>query len=249
MSGEDKMLERVRRLLAKAEGAATEEERDAYNGKAAELIARYGIEEALLAAQGSQPQTAGDRVVELDAPYARDKGSLLAAVAGPLGVRAVLRTGRAGGPTTLSMHLFGMGSDLARVDVLYTSLLVQAAHGLAVARPADAFESVAAYRRSWMIGFAYTIQQRLLAAELAVKRQAEESRVAADGAAGGPSVSLVLADRAAIVDRSVAEAYPRLRNARSRMLSGSGSAEGAAAARRADLGGPRLGRRSRTALH
>ena len=75
-------------------------------------------------------------MVELDAPYARDKGSLLAAVAGPLGVRAVLRTGRVGSTTTLSMHLFGMGSDLARVDVLYTSLLVQAAHGLAVVRPA-----------------------------------------------------------------------------------------------------------------
>ena len=41
MSGDDKMLERVRRLLTKAEGAATESERDAYNGKAAELIARY----------------------------------------------------------------------------------------------------------------------------------------------------------------------------------------------------------------
>ena len=59
MSGDDKMLERVRRLLAKAEGAATESERDAYNGKAAELIARYGIEVALLAAMEARLAAAG----------------------------------------------------------------------------------------------------------------------------------------------------------------------------------------------
>jgi len=248
MSGDDRMLERVRRLLSKAEGAATDAERDAYNGKAAELIARYGIEEALLAAQQTAPQHAADRVVTLDAPYARDKGSLLAAVASPLRVRAVLRSNRQGVGTELSMHLFGMRADLDRVDVLYTSLLVQAAHGLAVVRPRNGYESVAAYRRSWMIGFAYVIQQRLIAAEEAVRVQAEEGRMANGAATGTPSVSLVLADRDALVDQVVAEAYPRLRTARSRMLSGSGSAEGAAAGRRADLGSPRLGRRARSAL-
>jgi hypothetical protein len=246
MSGDDRMLERVRRLLSKAEGAATESERDAYNAKAAELIARYGIEEALLSAKESTSPLPADRVVDLDAPYARDKASLLSAVAGPLGVRGVLCSARSAGGTRLSMHLFGMSSDLNRADVLYTSLLVQAAHGLAVARPADAYESVAAYRRSWMLGFAYTIQQRIVAAERAAGERAESARrhVASDG----PSVSLVLADRAAIVDGAVAAAYPRLRTAPSRMLSGSGSAAGAAAARRADLGGQRLGRRSRPAL-
>jgi hypothetical protein len=246
MSGDDRMLERVRRLLSKAEGAATESERDAYNGKAAELIARYGIEEALLAARETVSPLPADRVVDLDAPYARDKASLLSAVAGPLGVRGVLCSARSAAGTRLSMHLFGMSSDLERVDVLYTSLLVQAAHGLAVARPVDAYESVAAYRRSWMLGFAYTIQQRLVAAEQAAAQRAESVRH--QSAAEGPSVSLVLADRAALVDGAVSAAYPRLRTAPSRLLSGSGSAAGAAAARRADLGGQRLGKRSRQAL-
>jgi hypothetical protein len=240
------MLERVRRLLSKAEGAATESERDAYNGKAAELIARYGIEEALLAAKESTSPLPADRVVDLDAPYARDKASLLSAVAGPLGVRGVLCSARSAAGTKLSMHLFGMSTDLDRVDLLYTSLLVQAAHGLAVARPADAYESVAAYRRSWMLGFAYTIQQRLVSAERTAAERAESTRQ--QDAAAGPSVALVLADRTAMVDGAVAAAYPRLRTAASRMLSGSGSAAGAAAARRADLGGKHLGRQSRPAL-
>ncbi len=63
-----------------------------------------------------------------------------------------------------------------------------------------------------MIGFAYTIQQRLVAAEAqAANSEAEQPHAAAAGAAG-PSVSLVLADRAALVDSAVADAYPRLRN-------------------------------------
>lgn len=248
MSDDDRMLERVRRLLAKAEGAATEPERDAYNSKAAELIARYGIEEALLEAQQSTRPTPGDRVVRLDAPYARDKGSLLAAIAMPLGVRAVMRKGEPDNFSALSMHLFGMSSDLERVDLLYTSLLVQAAHGLAVARPRDAYESVAAYRRSWMNGFAYSIQQRLIAAETAAQANAQSKMTGQAAEQSGPSVSLVLADRAALVDDALAQAYPRLRTAPARMLSGSGSAAGAAAGKRADLGGKRVGGRRRWAL-
>ncbi len=254
MSEGDKMLERVRRLLAKAEGASTEAERDAYNGKAAELIARYGIEAALLDADQGERQVPGDRVVVLDAPYARDKGSLLAAIAVPLRVQVVMRSrplGRAG--TQLSMHLFGMTADLERVDVLYTSLLVQAAHGLAVARPDDPDESVAAYRRSWMHGFATVVQRRLYAAEAAVAAEADERRARprpgdSSGGERQVSASIVLADRDQLVRQAVESAYPRLGRARTRTLSGSGVADGAAAGRRADLGGRRLGRRGRPAL-
>jgi hypothetical protein len=142
-----------------------------------------------------------------------------------------------------------MQADLQRVDLLYTSLLVQAAHGIAVARPDDPYESVAAYRRSWMIGFAAVIQERLYAAESAVAAEADARR-RAQTTSGGParSASLVLADRSRLVDAALAAAYPRVRSARGRYLSGSGADDGAAAARRADLGDRRLGRRSRAAL-
>jgi hypothetical protein len=146
------------------------------------------------------------------------------------------------------MHLFGMSSDLERVDVLYTSLLVQAAHGLAVVRPHDVFESVAAYRRSWMIGFAYSIQQRLVSAEAAARANAESGSAAGSPRAAASSVSLVLADRAALVDQALADAYPRLRNAARRVLSGSGSAAGAAAGKRADLGAKRVTGRTQRAV-
>ncbi|MDT7705391.1 MAG: hypothetical protein QOG20_998 [Pseudonocardiales bacterium] len=47
----------IRKLLAKAERAATETETEAqaYNAKAAEPMARHGVDAALLAASGEQP--------------------------------------------------------------------------------------------------------------------------------------------------------------------------------------------------
>ncbi|MFF5172549.1 DUF2786 domain-containing protein [Micromonospora sp. NPDC000089] len=216
------MLSKVRKLLAKAEDpACTPAESAAFTAKATELIARYGVDRALLAARDPASDPVGDRVVDLLAPYARDKAALLAAVADPLRCRCVRRRQGAG----FAMHLFGFASDLERVDLLFTSLLVQAAHGLA-ATPVPAGDHPAAFRRSWLAGFAGVIGARL--------REAEAGAVAERGA---PSVALVLADRSDRVAHRVTEVYPRLRTAPPRRLAGTGFGAGAAAGRRADLGG------------
>lgn len=123
------------------------------------------------------------------------------------------------------MHLFGFASDLERVELLFTSLLVQAAHGLAGAA-VPAGEHPAAFRRTWLAGFAYVVAERLRAAE-----------AGAVAASGEPSVALVLADRSDRVRRRLTEVYPRLRTAPSRRLAGTGFGSGAAAGHRADLGG------------
>ena len=49
-------LDTVRKLLAKADGAATPAEAEVYTAKAIELMARHGIDEALLA--GARPPRA-----------------------------------------------------------------------------------------------------------------------------------------------------------------------------------------------
>ncbi|MET8906216.1 DUF2786 domain-containing protein [Micromonospora sp. NPDC004551] len=216
------MLSKVRKLLAQAEDpACTPAESAAFMAKATELIARYGVDRALLAAREPATDPVGDRVVEVVAPYARDKAGLLAAVADPLRCRCVRRQ-RGGG---FDLHLFGFASDLERVELLFTSLLVQAAHGLAGAT-VPAGEHPAAFRRTWLAGFAHVVAERL--------RTAEAGAVAESGA---PSVALVLADRSDRVQRRLAEVYPRLRTAPRRRLAGSGFGPGAAAGRRADLGG------------
>ncbi|MEV1288423.1 DUF2786 domain-containing protein [Micromonospora sp. NPDC049679] len=229
----DVILAKVRKLLAKAEDpACTVAEAEAFTAKAAELIAKYGVDRALLAARDPATDPVGDRVIELLPPYALDKAGLLAAVADALRCRSVRRRDTRG----FTMHLFGFASDLERVELLFTSLLVQAAYGLA-ATPVPPHQHPAAFRRSWLAGFAAAVAVRL--------RQAE-SAAATESAAAGHSVALVLADRSGHVERRIAEVYPRLRTAGPRRLAGSGMSQGAAAGRRADLGGTGL-RPGRTA--
>jgi hypothetical protein len=239
----DTMLEKVRKLLAKAEDpGCTPEEAAALNDKAAELIAKYGVDRALLAAASPEVDPVGDRVVSIFAPYALDKSGLLATVAGALRCRSVRRKEWAGGAYSYTMHLFGFASDLERTELLYTSLLVQASLGIAATHVPD-WESPAAFRRSWIVGFTYAVGKRLTEAE---RRASAEATAAATS--GGPSVALVLADRGHRVDRRVEEAYPRLRASAPRRLQGSGLEGGYAAGQRADLGGIRVGRRARQGL-
>jgi hypothetical protein len=235
----DTMLEKVRKLLAKAEDpGCTAAEAAALNDKAAELIAKYGVDQALLAVRSPEADQVGDRVIPVLAPYALDKAGLLATVAGALRCRSVRRKEWLGGGYAYSMHLFGFASDLERTEVLYTSLLVQASYGLAVAE-VPAWETLAAFRRSWLVGFTHAVGARLRDAERRAAAEADRTR---DHGAG--SVALVLADRGDRVDRRVDELYPRLRASAPRRLMGSGMNGGYAAGQRADLGGVRVGGRS-----
>ena len=235
----DSMLERVRKLLAKAEDpACTPEEAAALNDKAAELIAKYGVDRALLAASMPESDPVGDRVVPVLAPYALDKTALLATVARAMRCRTVRRKVFGPGGYSYDMHLFGFASDLERTELLFTSLLVQAAYGLAAA-PVPGWESVAAFRRSWLEGFTHAVAHRLYEAE---------QRAASAAPADGPSVAVVLADRGRLVDRRVSEAYPRLRSSAPRRLMGSGHEGGYAAGQRADLGTARVGAQSQRRL-
>ncbi len=192
----DALLGRVRKLLAMAEAEGlAEAAREAYNIKAAELIAQYGIDRALVEEAAPSRVAAADLVVSVDSPYARDKISLLASIAAPLGCRLVHRTVRRDHGTEHSAHLFGMDADIGRVQLLFTSLLVQQAHGLAVIRP-PRHEDPRAFRRSWMAGFALAVAQRLTRAERTARERAQaQQREDADVGLGGPSVAVVLADR------------------------------------------------------
>jgi hypothetical protein len=232
------LLAKVRKLLAKAEDpAATPQEAELYTAKAAELVATYGIDAALLAESRPGSDVVGDRVVLLEAPYALDKAGLLSGVAVALRCQAVQRTRYDDeGAKQLSMHLFGFESDLARAELLYTSLLLQASSQL-VRTVAPRGENVAAYRRSWLAGFTTAVVRRLRESEARAADAAGEGMVPS----AGRSVALVLADRSVAVRRAVEEEYPYLRKAQARSLSGSGGRSGYLAGQRADLGGTRVG--------
>ncbi len=226
----DPMLARIRALLAKAEDpAATPAEAETYTGKANELIAKYGIDAALLAAaqdDGKAP-TPGSKIFDVEAPYAPDKVSLLNTIALALRCRAIRLS--TGWRNKYQVHVFGFTADLERVELLYTSLLIQQAQALAVAHVPWGVNT-AAFRRSWMEGYRLAVHGRLLAAEKRAAQQAQTST--------GPSVALVLANRDTMVDQLVRNTYPKLGKGRGRQLSSTaGRSSGYESGRKANLGG------------
>jgi hypothetical protein len=238
--GADK-LDTVRKLLAKAEGAGTPAEAETYTAKAVELMARHGIDAALLGADEPGCDEIGAQRITMDDPYSAGKARLLAWMADALRCRAVLHS--AYGGKVLAVTVFGFASDRERVELLYTSLLLQACGQLVRLRPPCPGESVAAYRRSWLYGFADEVRRRLAAAE----ERAERAH-ASSPAAGGAGLALVLADRTERVEHAYAEAFPQLGQARRTTFSGSGFHHGSEAGRRADLGSGAVARGARRAL-
>ena len=67
------MLDRIRKLLAKAERAGTPEEARTYTEKAVELMARHGIDMALLAADDPGRDEIGLTRVPVTDPYSAGK--------------------------------------------------------------------------------------------------------------------------------------------------------------------------------
>jgi len=240
--GADK-LDTVRKLLAKADRAATPAEAQTYTAKAVELMSRYGIDAALLAAARPGRDEIGARRVGMDDPYSAGKARLLAWTAAAMRCRSVLHAAQGG--RVEAVTVFGYASDRERVELLYTSLLLQATGQLARLRPPGVGESVAAYRRSWLHGFADEVHRRLSAAATRAQAGAAERH---RGSLDGPAVALVLADRRDQVDQAYAQAFPRLGRARRSTYSGSGFAAGSAAGRHADLGRERVRPARRRAL-
>jgi Protein of unknown function (DUF2786) len=93
MGGGDQKLEVIRKLLAKAEKAATPEEASAYNAKAAQMMARHGVDEAMLAATGVKQDALGERRIALTDPYSQEKAQLAGLIGRALGCRAVRHPG------------------------------------------------------------------------------------------------------------------------------------------------------------
>jgi len=226
------LLDRVRKLLAKAESeGVTPPEAEALTAKAAELMARYGIDRARLAATRPDTDRPGSRIIDIDNPWAQVRAHLLAGLAGAMRCQCVLlSTGRPGA----RIHIFGYASDLERVDIVYTSLLLQMAHGLTATAVPVGVRSPRAWRRSWLLGFVTAVITRVRSAEDRAAANAEgETR-------SGPSTALVLADRAVVIRRQLEQEYPVTRRTRI-TYSGRGYSDGYAQGQQADIGNRRVG--------
>jgi hypothetical protein len=236
----DALLARVRKLLVKAEAdGVTQAEAEALTAKAAELMAKYGIDRALLAAARPETDRPDDRIIDIANPWARVQAHLLCGLAAALRCQCVILP--SAGPGS-RIHVFGFASDIERTDVLYTSLLLQMWQGLSAAEPPAWSRSTRAWRRSWLLGFATAVVARVRTAEQRAAQRATDAPVG-----GGPSAALVLADRTEVIERTLRQAYPVTRTSRV-TYSGTGYGTGYAQGQSADIGTSRLGRPSGRAL-
>lgn len=243
---DERTLDRVRKLLAKAEGTDNEHERETFMQAANALMAKYGIEQAVLRTVSGREDKPGNRIIDIDGPWADVRGSLVYRVAEALRCKCV-RLPKANGRARV--HIFGFESDIERAEVIYTSLLLQMASGLArLAIPETIRETPRVYRRSWMLGYVREVAWMVRQAEKKAAHEHEQATAQASAGQTDVSMALVLADRKAIVDQSVADVYPRLLHGRGASSSGSGYAAGMAAGRRANIGGTGVGRGTRGAI-
>jgi hypothetical protein len=234
------LLDRVRKLLNKAEAdGVTVAEAQALTAKAAELMAKYGIDRALLGKLRPETDGPGDRKIDVDNPWARVQAHLLCGIAAAYRCQAVLLPRK--GPGT-RIHLFGFRSDLERTDVLYTSLLLQMWQGLGQAEVPAWSRSPRAWRRSWLLGFISAVVSRVRAAEAAALKT-ETDRPMGEG----QTLTLVLADRRQVIMRNITQAYPETRKTQM-TYSGSGYGAGYTEGQKADIGGKGVGRKGQGAL-
>ncbi|MFC4560237.1 DUF2786 domain-containing protein [Nocardiopsis mangrovi] len=163
-----RMLDKVRALLGKAESTGFPAEADALTARAQELMARHRIDEALLAA-AEAGDTGGPvgRRIPVDDPYPDAKAVLLDTVAEANGCRAVWDQDL-GWCTVV-----GFPGELDAVELMFTSLLVQATGTMAGGRRK-------AFRHSFLHAFAQRIGERLRAAAGAEERRAAEERPGGD---------------------------------------------------------------------
>lgn len=233
-------LETIRNILTKAEDpAATPAEAEAFTELAAKLMAKYGIEEAMLAA--ARPETKGtpeSRRIVCQAPYAMEKRGLIHVLCEAMGLRSIRMIG-SGTKGTQLVYVYGFSGDLDRMEMLYTSLLLQQPAAMRAAEHTKPYwEDVKAWRRSFLSGYASGVGVIVRRAEREAKAEAEWAP--ANSTPGTPSVALVVANRKAEVDRAYKLAHPSSRSS-SRNLSGSGTGAGRQAGLRANIGGRSVG--------
>lgn len=213
-------LVQARALLAKAESTEFEREAEALSAKAQELITRYALGRLLHQSPAAEERSAPRaRRIWLDAPYVRAKTALVHAVA------SANRCRSASADQFGFSVVVGSANDLDAVELLVTSLLVQAdvamlRHGSRIDRSGVA--RTRSFRHSFLSAYAARIGERLAAASEAVVR-----------AEGG--LLPVLHDHEAAVSAAFDRLVPHTVRAATSVSNGEGWVAGMAAADLAQL--------------
>lgn len=166
MQNIDKIKEKVQKLLNQAADRQGTPEGDSFYDKAFALMATYGFDERDLTSLDE-----GDHLIHktytFSGSYTDMQSRLLHTIADALHCTGFWRS--ASYSTRVEeATIFGLKRHIERVDMLYSLLLpVMMAEARKLQRHNE-FESLVVRRRSFMTGFAYSIAERLRAAEESV---------------------------------------------------------------------------------
>ncbi|WP_405163547.1 DUF2786 domain-containing protein [Nocardia sp. NBC_01499] len=223
---DEKILSRVRGLLAKAESTSFPEEAETLSAKAQELMTKYAVDRVLVDADTSVPDLPGACRIWLDTPYVDAKALLVDVVTKANRCRAIFASAWG------FMTIVGDEGDLEVVELLTTSLLVQAtramiASGNQAQRSADSRSR--SYRKSFLVAYATRIGERLAAAnESTIAKSIDSARLLP-----------VLASHQVKVDEAFDSLFPEVRNRGVSIPNANGWDDGRAAADNAELGARR----------
>ncbi|MFC7448707.1 DUF2786 domain-containing protein [Rhodococcus daqingensis] len=189
-----KVLNKIRGLLAKAESTEFTEEAETLTAKAQELMTRYAINSALLdSGEPGQGVSVQSRRVHLDNPYVKQKALLLTSIGTANHVQTLYNSRMA------TATMVGAPVDLEQVEMLFTSLLVQATRAMRKAgEDGEVGSRSTSFRKAFLFGFAIRIGQRLTEAD-----KAATARAVVDAEVSFGDLLPLLAGRAAAVKAEV----------------------------------------------
>lgn len=231
--------ELIAQLLKKAE-TTTPEEAEALTAKAVELMQKYGIDQMMLAARGTNVK---ERIEQLHIPlsgiYAMAYMSMMSAIAKAYGGENVRTYYTPYGKSNVTLTIVGFESDVSALKVLLTSLQLQAVVALDTwwksidsvgMKPMQKFKE----RRTFLKSFGYGASERIRRSRTKTVKEAETTT---------PGTELVLRSRALAVKEFMDANVGGLKSVKSREKSGSFSASraGTEAGRNANTGDKQVG--------
>lgn len=234
---EDKIVDKITKLLAKAERAGTEEEAQAFFDKAQEMMAKHAIDEMVIAQRRGGPsrEEPTTEFIEHGGTYFIQDVALFDELAKANTVKCFYRNwGKGAGQR--GTYLAGYPSDIANVKLLWTSMQLQQVRALNLAvknepswKYMTAMEKFV-WRRSFREAFAGRVGRRL-----------QEARDTAAREHDAGDMLPAIRTRAAEVEQYMQDNH-RLGKGRARTTkwSAAGGNAGRAAGNNADTGATRV---------
>jgi hypothetical protein len=234
----ERKLRQIQTLLDLASDERTPEgERETAMNRAMALMAAHGVTDMMVdAARRAKTDEIIEKSIPMTDPYSYEKMMLAFEIGSALNCQArYTRWGR----TVELITLYGFRSDIERVELFYTSLLLQAVNAVRHERPDSYWGPTAAetrkYRKNWLMGFAHRVGMRIAAQERAAREKYDQDHQAD----GQPGTELVVATRRAQVLKYYDDRFASAKKGRKsrRSYGDHGYADGGRAGARAKLDG------------